>query len=85
MKKLLVLAILLLPVVAVAEGLVSGTCEQCPPGAGCVVRYGRCGETTCDAWCIEGRWFTSGKCMTLAILCQGGIEFTPAPLPPASP
>jgi hypothetical protein len=72
------------PVAAFDGGKVSGTCEECPPGAGCVVRYGGCGETTCDASCVAGKWTTSGKCFTYAIHCPQDYEFTPAEIPSAS-
>jgi len=71
MKKLLVLAILLLPVVAVAEGLVSGTCEQCPKGAGCTVRIpADCGNySTAEAWCKDGQWFRGEAYSTTLAAC----------------
>jgi len=84
MKKLLVLAILLLPVVAVAEGLVSGTCEQCPKGAGCTVRMPSgdgCNTSTYAAWCEKGQWFHGDGFVTTLLACRPadppGYSFIP--------
>jgi hypothetical protein len=79
----LAILFLLVAVSAFGEGITSGTCEQCPPGAGCTVRVPAgdgCNHTTYEAWCKDGKWERSvGGWMTLA-MC--GDQWMPVPFTP---
>jgi hypothetical protein len=81
MRKIFCILFLVLPVVAFSSGggRVSGTCEECPPGAHCSVSFwDGCNTTSCGAWCVGGKWYHSDVCMSTLVYCSQEIEFTPA-------